>query len=264
MKKPFKVLGTTLLAGTVFSSDLTPAFAEEAQVTAPTEDGIVPETPVIDPQPVEDLPPLETEAHYTPFIDVQKTPGYLQAVNFFYWPGVVKGLRENYFGVEEPIKRVDAAMIIGETSFLESKGGTLPFKDLPSRAIPTITKLYSNGVVNGKSATLFGAADSITRGEAAIILYGAYKEQLVAEPAKFTATAASTKKYEGISARWEPTDKSKTFSDVIGRYVEAVDALYEAGVIKGTSETRFGVNDKLTRGQLMLLLYRLYTTSIKY
>lgn len=258
MKKPFKVLGTTMLAGTVFSSTLTSVFAEEAQVPAPTEGEIVPEIPVIDPQPVEDLPPLETEADYTPFNDVWNT-GYFKAVNYFYWPGVVKGLREDYFGVEELIKRVDAAMIIGETSFLDSKGGTLPFKDLPSRAIPAITRLYSNGVVNGKSATLFGAADNITRGEAAIILYGAFKEKLVAEPAKFTATTTSSEKYEGIQARWKPTDKSIIFTDVIGRYVEAVDALYEAGVIKGTSETRFGVNDKLTRGQLMLLLYRLYT-----
>jgi hypothetical protein len=45
---------------------------------------------------------------------------------------------------------------------------------------------------------------------------------------------------------------------VTGRYVEAVDALTEAGVINGKSAGKFGTSQNITRSELVVILYRLH------
>ncbi len=57
------------------------------------------------------------------------------------------------------------------------------------------------------------------------------------------------------------TSSAKDFSDVApdNAYAEQIDMLSDIGVIVGTSDTEFSPNEKVTREQMALLLYRLMT-----
>ena len=57
------------------------------------------------------------------------------------------------------------------------------------------------------------------------------------------------------------TSSAKDFSDVApdNAYAAQIDMLSDIGVIVGTTDTEFSPNEKVTREQMALLLYRLMT-----
>ncbi|MEM1503416.1 S-layer homology domain-containing protein [Domibacillus sp. 8LH] len=227
MKKPFNVLATALVAGTVFSSSIPSAFAEESQ------DDIVPEIPVYSDPIEEDK--TDTGVGLSSFTDANGTI-YQDAVRFLELNAIAKGLNETTFGVNEPIKRVDVAMILGTFTEINAMYPNAPkagFRDLPTRAVKTVSTLKYRGIINGKSNTYFGAGLNITRGEAALMLYNAFKDDFY------------------------PSEGMKLpFTDVQTRYEEAIRTLYGAGIIKGTAG-KFGTDNNITRGQLALMIYRI-------
>ena len=227
MKKPLNVLATTLLAGTMFTSSMTPAFAEDSIAVIPEENTPQPYQPV----EASDLPPLDTGSGVTQFTDVPAKTELAYAVQFLYENGIARGLNETSFGTDLPIKRVDFAVILGNYMPLNTNVPKSGFRDLPARAERIVSTLKYNGITSGKSATLFGAADNITRGEAVIMLHNAYKDYF-------------------------DTGAESPFTDVSPRYVEAVRALSGAGIVKGTAG-KFGTNNSITRGQFALLIYRI-------
>ncbi|MCM3790332.1 GDSL-type esterase/lipase family protein [Domibacillus indicus] len=163
MKKPLNILAATLLAGTIFSSSISPAFAEDP----------------------------------TPFTDVNGTE-YSKAVEFLYDNGITKGISATKFGVRDPITRVNAAVILGKYLNVDQSNPNIPksgFRDLPPRAVNIVSFLKYNGIMNGKTDTYFGAGDNITRGEAAIMLYRAFGYQL--------PDADGTTSFTDISPRYE-------------------------------------------------------------
>lgn len=199
MKKPLSVLAAALAAGTIFTSSVSPASAAFTDTVGTIYEG-----------PVDFLMKNEISTGY---------------------PGV--------FGVEMPIKRVDAAIMIAK--YLELEVQNTPktnFKDVPARAVPYVAALKEAGIVNGKSDVYFGAADNITRGEAAVIFMNAYGMELDGE--------------------FGPAVISNKFTDVTGRYIHPVNFLIEHGVIRGKSNNKFGVNDPLTRGQFALMVFRMH------
>ncbi|MCP3764574.1 S-layer homology domain-containing protein [Domibacillus sp. A3M-37] len=199
MKKSFSVLAAALAAGTIFTSSVSPASAD--------------------------------------FVDSNGTI-YEEAVNFLVDNYIAMGY-QTHLGVEQPIKRVDAAVLLAK--YLELDGHTAPktnFKDVPARATQAVAILKHHGIVYGKSDVYFGATDIITRGEAAVIFYRAF----------------GTETLEGTSEN----STSTKFTDVTGRYVEAVNFLVERGVIQGKSNNRFGTTEPLTRGQFALMIHRMH------
>ncbi|MCI2255609.1 S-layer homology domain-containing protein [Domibacillus sp. PGB-M46] len=200
MKKPVSVLAASLIAGTIFTSSVSPASASS-------------------------------------YADIEGTI-YEEAVEFLMENYMTSGYPDRY-GVEEPIKRVDAAVIMAR--YLELDLHTAPktnFKDVPARATQAVAILKHHGIVYGKSDVYFGATDNITRGEAAVIFYRAF----------------GTETLEGTSEN----STSTKFTDVTGRYVEAVNFLVERGVIQGKSNNRFGTTEPLTRGQFALMIHRMH------
>ena len=201
MKKPLNVLAASLVAGAIFTSSVSPASAAA-------------------------------------FVDTEGTI-YEEAVEFLVDNYITLGFPDR-FGVEEPIKRVDAAVLLAK--YLELDLQNTPktnFKDVPSRAVQSVAALKYAGIVNGKSDVYFGAADNITRGEAAIIFSRAYGYE--------TTDQVST----------QPVGEASEFTDVTGRYVSAVNMLVERGIIQGKLNNRFGTNENLTRGQFALMIYRM-------
>ncbi|MGG3449902.1 S-layer homology domain-containing protein [Domibacillus aminovorans] len=214
MKKIQCALASAVVAGAIFSSSI--SFADAASYG----------------------PVLTQLTKDFPFTDVpvdRKEP-----VQYLYSHKFINGVSTDKFGWDRPIKRVDAALIIAyaigfekdPTPTLEEK--TFKFKDVPVRAYEAIFWLQDRGIINGKTATLFGSNDTITRGEMAIIASRAYDNFLEA-----------------------PGKANHSFTDATGRYVTAINRLQASNITQGKSVTQFGTYDKMTRGDLALMLYKL-------
>ncbi|MCM3788154.1 GDSL-type esterase/lipase family protein [Domibacillus indicus] len=234
MKKPLNVLAASLVAGVVFASSMSPAFAETEEDIVPVPEENAPQPS----QPTDDLPPLDLGIGVTRFTDVPSKTELAYAVQFLDQNGIARGYTKDYqtvFGVNDPIKRVDFAVILGTYMPIDTGVPNAGFRDLPARAVRIVSALKYKGIANGKTATYFGAAESITRGEAAVMLYNAFKGY-----------------FDDSEAIKNP------FTDAVSRYAEPVRVLHGAGIIKGISSTKFGTNDSITRGQFAMLIHRIF------
>ncbi|WP_088007111.1 S-layer homology domain-containing protein [Indiicoccus explosivorum] len=161
---------------------------------------------------------------------------YEEAVEFLVASNLASGLTETRFGIDEEIKRGDAAVILAKALGIQDPdAASSGFADVPDRAVLAINSLKQAGVVNGKTAVHFGFEDPLKRGEAALMLADAGAYSLDGEPENFG------------------------FSDVSDRYRQAVAGLLEAGITQGETPTEFGTDEFITRGEFALFIYRAET-----
>ncbi|MCH4826811.1 S8 family serine peptidase [Planococcus halocryophilus] len=130
---------------------------------------------------------------------------------------------------------------IGNTTITASLGSktisikvTVPqtadmFTDVPKEYFPAIDYLVRNEITNGETTTKFGIQSPILRVDAAIWLAKELKLDMETAPAS-------------------------EFTDVPARAVSAVNALKHAGYINGKTKTSFGATQKITRGEIALIL----------
>ncbi|KKB33472.1 S-layer homology domain-containing protein [Bacillus thermotolerans] len=192
-----------------------------------------------------DLPPLYETAKPLPFTDVSEDSRYSDSVEFLYTYKMSNGLTRTKFGVAENLTRVDAMMLLGNYARADAYyagANQAPFTDVPARAMNMISSLYEARLIAGKTPTKLDSFSTITRGEAAIILARA---------------AASIAGVPRVSGKFP-------FTDATGRYEKPVHILYQAGIARGKTETRFGVHDPLTRGEFAIMLYNLHQLEIKF
>ncbi|KAB7706123.1 hypothetical protein F9802_11060 [Bacillus aerolatus] len=160
---------------------------------------------------------------------------YRPAVSYLWEEGIIYGILPEYFGTNQHVKRVDGAVVIARSIKINTPhDAKTAFTDLPKRAIPTVAALQKAGIVNGKTSTKFDPEAVLTRGEIALILSKAYNL-----PA---------------------TTRESPFTDVPKRYKDAVNRLVESGAVMGKNATQFGTHERLTRGELALIIYRLNGT----
>lgn len=176
------------------------------------------------------IAPVAASADSKQFTDVNER--YAPAVDYVVSKGV-QGKTSTQFGVQDSIKRVDAAVFIANALDLNKPGSPdAGFSDVPERAKDAVNALKAKGIINGKTDTRYGANDVLTRGEVALILASAYNLKGDANSLKFT-------------------DVNKN------RYGSAVAGLVEAGVTDGISDTKFGTENPVKRGDLAVFLYKL-------
>ncbi|MGG6440217.1 S-layer homology domain-containing protein [Saccharococcus caldoxylosilyticus] len=155
---------------------------------------------------------------------------YKDAVDFLVSAGV-KGKSETKFGVYDEITRLDAAVILAKVLKLDvDNAKDAGFTDVPKDRAKYVNALVEAGVLNGKAAGKFGAYDKLTRAEMAKIIANAYK--------------------------LKGDDVTLPFTDVNDTWAPYVKALYKNGITKGKSETKFGANDNITRGDFAVFVYR--------
>ena len=106
---------------------------------------------------------------------------------------------------------------------------TAAFTDVGNRYATSVNYLVENNLAKGLTATQFGINANIKRGDAAIIL---------AEALDLMDTKAP----------------NAGFSDVPKRGAVAINSLKAAGIINGKTKTRFGFDDKITRGEVALMI----------
>ncbi|OXS79084.1 S-layer homology domain-containing protein [Domibacillus enclensis] len=199
--KSYRKFVATAATATLVASAVTPAFAAETGAAAT-------------------------------FTDVPER--YQTAVDYLLENQVTNGYTDTQFGTTMSIKRVDAAVMIAKALDLDlSDRPASGFSDVPERAAVYVDALKAEGIVNGKSATEFGAAENITRGEMALIVAKAYD---------LTGDGSDL-----------------PFTDVAPRYQDAVAALVDAGITFGKTATSFGTTQEITRGEFALFLYRAET-----
>jgi hypothetical protein len=164
------------------------------------------------------------------FTDV--SANYKQAVEYVVSNNIAVGVNDTQFGVAQNLKRSDAAIIIAKAlEIMNEDAAPSGFTDVPERAAIAVNSLKAAGIINGKTATKFGAGDTLTRGEMALILAKAYA-------------------LKGGNTADLP------FTDVSDRYETAVAALVEAGITSGKTATKFGTADPIKRGEFAIFIWR--------
>jgi S-layer homology domain len=123
-----------------------------------------------------------------------------------------------------------AAMVASAVAPVVSAAG---FTDVAPQYKDAVDFLVSTGATNGKTETQFGVYDEITRLDAAVIL-------------------AKVLKLDVDNA------KDAGFTDVPKDRAKYVNALVDAGILNGKSETRFGAYDKLTRVEMAKIIANAY------
>lgn len=158
---------------------------------------------------------------------------YATSVDYLISNNLATGLTAKQFGINENIKRGDAAIILAQAlGLMDEKAPTAGFSDVPKRGAVAINSLKAAGIIKGKTKTKFGFQDKITRGEVALILSNANAYNL-----KGDASALK-------------------FTDVSDRYSEAVAGLLSRGITEGTSATKYGTGNSIKRGDFAIFTYR--------
>lgn len=169
-----------------------------------------------------------------------------------------------------------------------SAANELPFTDVSGHYTNGVGHFYTYNLVDGTSARTFGTANSIKRGDAALIVAREINANMVNPPdAGFTdvgryALAVNALFAEGIisgvsKTEFQPNgtisrgaiakilveaydipaaEKKSPFKDAVGVFGSYVNDLYAAGITGGISADIFGTNSDVTRGEFMVLLYK--------
>ncbi|CAM3131303.1 5'-nucleotidase C-terminal domain-containing protein [Filibacter tadaridae] len=107
------------------------------------------------------------------------------------------------------------------------------FHDSTGHYKEAVSYVTSNGIAKGYTNGYFGTADSLERGDAAVMIAKAL----------------------GLDVKNAP---ESSFKDLNNRVKGAVNALYNAGVIQGKSGTQFAPNDQITRVELAKVIAKAY------
>ncbi|MGI5934176.1 MAG: S-layer homology domain-containing protein [Lawsonibacter sp.] len=86
--------------------------------------------------------------------------------------GVMVGDEKGNFNPDTKVTRNEMAVVMSNLMdyTVASYKGTAPFTDVPDWAEPYVAACYTNGIIAGYSNTTFGGADSVTTGQAALML----------------------------------------------------------------------------------------------
>lgn len=178
---------------------------------------------------ISSISPVMAEAEG--FRDV--SPAYEESVNYLTSKDYTNGISPTLFGTGEPITRGSAAVILANALGLPMKPSAIrEFSDVPERANQAVSALKYAGIIRGKSDNYFGFTEPIKRGEMALMLSHAQAYALQGDVS------------------------SVSFRDVNSRYINAVAGLVSNGITRGKSETQFGTDDLLKRGEFAIFVYR--------
>ena len=173
--------------------------------------------------------PAASAASVTDYNDVSNH--YKEAVDYLVSNKISNGLTKDQFGTNQSIKRADAAIWVVKALGLEDKVAPQSgFTDVPDRAKNAVNMLKFLGVIDGKSETHFGAQDHMTRSEMAKIM--------------------------ALTYELPSTGDAHPFKDVSKTFNEYVQAIYNAGLTDGKTETSYGATDSIKRGEFAIFLQR--------
>ncbi len=127
---------------------------------------------------------IENKTTTVNFSDVNKNEWYYNAVATAYEMGIVKGYSDGRFGIGDDISRADMAVmvcrtldILGKAPAAEEVGYIFTdYTDIPDYAYNAVTRLQQMGLVKGDDFRNFYPTNSLTRAEAAVVLWPVFQQ----------------------------------------------------------------------------------------
>lgn len=176
-----------------------------------------------------------------PFADVADNSWSRPYIEQLYKSGTVNGIGEGVFAPNAPVSRQDfVKILIGVLNIAPSQNPSV-FEDVVgSYSEPFVTAAYEKGLVSGIGDTLFGAKNSITREDAAMIL-----QRVLHEYGR------------------ESNGAEETFADMDAAAAYARDsilALSGFGILRGDDEGFYRPKAELSRAEACAVLCRLADT----
>lgn len=173
------------------------------------------------------------------FPDVDNTHWAFEAVNYLAEKGIVNGRENGEFCPDLPVLREEFVKLIADCLDTEIKPCEHSFSDVVPGIWyePYVAFAYEKGIVKGLPDGSFGVGTTVTRQDAAVMIYRCA---------------------ESLNAGISPVRGQSAFSDVseISSYaLEAAEYLYKCGILNGTDGGRFAPKDTLTRAEAAKLLY---------
>jgi len=174
------------------------------------------------------------------FTDVKSSDWFYSSVNYVADKGIMQGTSSTKFEPKTNLSRAMGVTLLYRVAGTPSVSGvSIPFIDVKAGKWYTdaVKWAYKNGVVNGKSSTVFGTNDNITRAEFATIL----------------------NRYSNSKNYTLPVNRDGTFADA-GNIPEwafmAVWNMYRAEIINGRDDGRFDPNAKISRAEAAAMIER--------
>jgi len=165
--------------------------------------------------------------------------GY-DAISELYSKGIVKGISETEFAPDSSVKREEFVAMLVRAANLKMKEENKEFTDVPGEAWykEVIDIAFSNGIISGRTDGSFGAGESITRQDIAVIIGNMLEKGLISEK----------------------EDENKSFNDMAVVYDYArssVERVLKQGIISGYSEGDFRPLNNATRAETAAIIYRI-------
>ncbi len=173
------------------------------------------------------------------FNDLASVAWAQEAINKLSEKGIVSGDGNGLFRPNDSVTREEFLKMLITAFGFEASAEVVPFEDVPADAwyAPYVSAAYKLGITSGKSETVFGAGDNITREEMAALISRVFtvlgKPIAAGDSAEFTDEAA------------------------VSEYaLDAVKALQSAGIITGMEDGSFRPAELSTRAQAAVVIYR--------
>ena len=161
-----------------------------------------------------------------------------EAVESLQKKGILSGVGEGRFEPSRAITREEFVKLICEAFGFGKSTGMVNFSDVASNEwyAPYIGKAYELGIINGVSESSFGVGATLTREDMAVI-------------------TCRVLEYAGIELNY--TAKNFVDANTINDYaLNSVNALANAGVIKGVGDNKFMPKNSGLRAEVAVILYR--------
>ncbi|MFS0674952.1 S-layer homology domain-containing protein [Ornithinibacillus sp. 179-J 7C1 HS] len=172
------------------------------------------------------------------FKDVPKNHYSAESINYLADRGIIAGIGNGNFGMNTQLTRAQVAlMVVNATNLDTSNRPALNFTDVPSSHFyyDAIATVVDEGIFYGTSSTKFSPDSQFTRNQMVTVLQRIYD-----------FPDASTN-HPFIDVRQDPN------SDW---YEGSLNNLYEAGIVAGITNTKFGPLEKVSRAQFAAFLAR--------
>lgn len=225
----------TVSGGTTISRDTITVGAGGASITVDGETYTYGEGEVLILD--EDVPLGFYVQYMFPFNDVAQSAWYYDAVKYVYDNGIMNGIGDNTF---DPTSNLNRAMMVQILYNLEdaTATGSVSFGDVESGAwyADAVTWAAGNGIVSGYGNGSFGPGDNITREQMAVMLY------------RYCLFAGL--ELPAVNEDFNITDAS----DMSSWAVEAVEAMYKAGILNGKDGGVFDPQGTATRAEVAQMM----------
>ena len=186
-------------------------------------------------------PVIENKNDEVLYSDMEDFEWAKEAVYALNTKGIINGVGENRYEPEREVKREEFVKMIALAFEIEKGEKENCFTDVKDGEwyYGYIIDAYSLGIINGDEDGNFGTGRSISREDAAVIIY--------------RAVNVIGKELNASEEKAEFTDNNK-----ISDYAkEAVSELYKRGYISGKNDNRFDSKASLTRAEAAKLIYEM-------